>query len=93
MQVRLDDILHPMQYVVMNALDAYLKEKGLGASDFAALVCTSESSISRLRRGLQNPSFELLARIASATNGAVTPNDFLNDAEVPPSSVLKGATV
>lgn len=61
----------------MNALDTYLKANGIKNAAFALQVGASEATISRLRSGKQTPSYPLLSRIAEATNGAVTPNDFL----------------
>ena len=58
-------------------LDAYLTDRDLTDLQFAGLVQADRSTISRLRRGKLTPSFDLLQRIAVATDGQVTPNDFL----------------
>ena len=62
---------------MVNALDRYLTAQGLKNVEFARMVGVSESTISRLSRGLQAPSYALVRRIRKATKGAVTADDFL----------------
>jgi DNA-binding XRE family transcriptional regulator len=47
----------------------------------AKLVGVDRTAISRLRRGLTRPSWELAGKIREASGGLVTPNDFLEAAE------------
>ena len=56
----------------------WLSQKGLTDGQFATLVNADRSTISRLRRGKHNASLDLLSRIAEATLGDVTPNDFIS---------------
>jgi DNA-binding XRE family transcriptional regulator len=58
-------------------LGDYLLFAGYGDAWFAALVGVDRTTISRLRRGNTRPTWEVAAKIVEATNGAVTPNDFL----------------
>lgn len=53
----------------------WLDEKGLSARDFAARVDVSEGQMSRILRGLSQPSPALARRIDEATGGQVTPSD------------------
>lgn len=49
----------------------------MSARELAATAKTTEATISRLKNGHAQPSLELAQRIADATGGAVTANDFL----------------
>ena len=69
-------------------LDAYIKETNTSEQHLADATGYSQATINRLRRGKLNPTLELLSKISVATNGAVTPNDFLPDA---PSNLQGGA--
>lgn len=60
----------------MNLAD-YLREAGLTSSQFAEVVGVPPSTITRIVRGDRTPRIETAAKIALATNGAVTANDFL----------------
>lgn len=72
----------------MDKLDTYLAQAGMTAAAFAAKLEVSAATISRLRKGKQTPSWELLRKIAIETNGAVSPNDFLDSEPAPtPSEV------
>jgi DNA-binding XRE family transcriptional regulator len=66
----------------MNALDRYLEGHDIKNAVFAATVGASEATISRLRNNKQTPSFALARRIRTATEGAVTFEDFLPASEV-----------
>jgi len=57
-------------------LDAYLRKHGISEREFAALVYVSQAQIHRLRKGNTWPSRPLVIRIANATGGLVTANDF-----------------
>jgi hypothetical protein len=60
-------------------LTDFLTANHIKDGDFALLVDTDRSTISKVRRGKLVPSFHLLEKIASATGGAVMPNDFLSN--------------
>jgi len=53
-------------------LDLYLSENAIKGVDFAATLGISEASLTRIRRGEQNISRDLIRRIVEATGGAVT---------------------
>ena len=58
-------------------LDTYLRAEGIKGTEFSARIGVSEVSLSRIRRGDQNISRELIRRIVAATNGAVTAEDLV----------------
>lgn len=58
-------------------LDEYLSRGGEKEFEFAKRINRSSSSVSRLRRGLTLPDWETMRRVATATAGAVMPNDFI----------------
>lgn len=64
----------------MNKLHAYLVAKNLRQSDFAALVQSTQATISRLVGGNVLPGLALAARIERATCGAVTASSWVDDA-------------
>jgi transcriptional regulator with XRE-family HTH domain len=55
----------------------YIDAANLNYRKFAELVGIDTSSVNRLRRGETRPDWETVARIAAATKGAVTANDFM----------------
>lgn len=67
-------------------LDSWLRQTGYSAAKLARDCETSQATISRLRAGKGNWSFDLVRRIFERTGGAVTPNDFL---ELPPETNTK----
>lgn len=52
-------------------LSKWMAERKLDDEQVAAMVSTDRTTISRLRRGKQRPSWELAARLDKATKGAV----------------------
>jgi len=58
-------------------LSHWLKKTGTSARELASRAGTTEATISRLRHGRAKPSLDLAQRLADATGGAVTANDFL----------------
>jgi predicted transcriptional regulator len=62
---------------MMHPLKKYRTSIGLSACEFAAMVGVSNVSIHRIESWKQTPSLSLIARIISATGGAITANDFL----------------
>ena len=63
-------------------LSDWLSENEISDADFGAMIGRSRSAVSRLRREETQPDWETAASIRSATNGAVTPNDFLPEQAV-----------
>ncbi len=59
-------------------LSLWLKTGGISARELAAEINTTEATISRLKNGHALPSMEMAGKIAEATGGAVTANDFLD---------------
>ncbi len=59
-------------------LSDWIKKSEISARELALRAGTTEATISRLRHGRAQPSLELAQRIADATGGAVTANDFLD---------------
>ena len=57
-------------------LSEYLSKKRGRAIELARLTGLAQSSISRLARGAQKPSFEAIRAINDATKGAVSPADW-----------------
>lgn len=55
----------------------YLNSHDLTASAFAGLIGRSPATVSRIVRGLNPPDWDTMQSIATATDGAVMPNDFL----------------
>lgn len=60
----------------MNLAD-YINSKGMKRSAFAASIGVSPTIITQWCAGDAWPSAEMAMRIIEATDGAVTPNDFL----------------
>lgn len=61
-------------------LDQFLKSDGSPtAADFASKVGISEVSISRIRRGEQNCTKEVMLRIIAASGNKVTPDGLLQE--------------
>jgi transcriptional regulator with XRE-family HTH domain len=58
-------------------LTAYLEASSLSPSKFAESIGVPASTITRILSGEREPGLGLLKKIHAATNGAVTPNDFL----------------
>lgn len=56
-------------------LDEYLSRNA--AQKLAEKTGLSVASLSRMRRGLQKPSMDTMQSLFDATDGLVTPNDFL----------------
>jgi plasmid maintenance system antidote protein VapI len=63
-------------------LDQYLSAPGAPTSaDFAAAVGVSEASISRIRKGAQNITRDVMREIVRASKGRVTADSLLIKAE------------
>lgn len=53
-------------------LDSYLRTNSISGTEFAAQLAITEASLSRIRRGNQNISRDLIGRIFELTGGAVS---------------------
>lgn len=67
-------------------LSAWLKLKDLTAQQFGERIDRAPSTITRLLRGESVPDKATMLRIVAETEGAVTPNDFFDLPESPPTS-------
>ena len=66
-----------MGWFVTMTLDHYMKTNGLKEDAMAALIGdVTASGVSKWRRGERIPRPGEMAKIMSATNGMVQPNDF-----------------
>ena len=59
-------------------LDDYLLSNEISGPDFAAKIGVAPSTLWRLRKSRVRPDWKTMDAIASATDGAVTPNDFVS---------------
>ncbi|MDP2358675.1 MAG: helix-turn-helix transcriptional regulator [Beijerinckiaceae bacterium] len=59
-------------------LQDYLRDRNIKPARFAAELGVPASTVSRLLNGERQPGIKLMERIAGATNGAVSPNDFMD---------------
>jgi transcriptional regulator with XRE-family HTH domain len=62
-------------------LRQYLCLRDITVTDFAGAIGVSVQSVHRYLNGERIPKREVMARIAAATGGKVTPNDFFASAE------------
>lgn len=58
-------------------LAVYLSKNGISHSMFAETIGTSQATVSRYALSRRIPRAEHMVKIAEATHGQVTPNDFL----------------
>lgn len=58
-------------------LRAYRREKKVTLQSLADQLRVTKGFLSKIERRRQLPSFSLAERISAATDGALTPNDFL----------------
>jgi len=59
---------HPMR--------RYRREKAMPLDQLAEATGVDKSTLSRIERGKQNPSIDLLRRLIAATGGALSAEDF-----------------
>ncbi len=69
----------------------YMRLHGISDADLAELVRCNRATISRVRRGVMPPSLSLASRIADATKGSVTPNDFIASGHAPAPKTERAA--
>lgn len=58
----------------------YLEAEGLTLDDFGARIGRSGATVSRIARGVVQPSWDTMRKIEAATKGKVQPNDFRSEA-------------
>lgn len=69
-------------------LDEYLTSSGMTAAEFGPLVPLSEASVSRIRKGEQNISRDLMRRIIDASGGVITAAALVHDgADTAPANI------
>jgi transcriptional regulator with XRE-family HTH domain len=61
-------------------LSDYLTEKNLTLEAFGKLIGRDASTVSRIARGVVHPEPATVRAIMTATDGAVTANDFVEEA-------------
>jgi hypothetical protein len=66
-----------MQDVAMK-LETFLKERHISDPEFGAMIGRDRTTVLRLRTKVTLPDWETLSAIVKATDGAVTPADFLD---------------
>lgn len=59
-------------------LATYLGRNEISRKQFAALIDVDAITVGRYLSGARRPSWEIMARIAEATKGSVTADDFLD---------------
>jgi predicted transcriptional regulator len=72
-------------------LSEYLGRHSVSVSAFAAKVGVPPSTIWRVIKRQRDPGLDLLGKIMKATDGAVTPNDFLSLPQPAPSFTPEAA--
>ena len=63
----------------MHPLERYLTKGGITVEEFAARIGVTANSVYRYKAGKRVPRREVLQKIATATDGKITANDFLLD--------------
>lgn len=58
-------------------LDNYMTDNGIKGVDLASRLGISEASLTRIRRGEQNITRDLIRRIVAETDGAVTADELV----------------
>jgi len=60
-----------------HALRTYRIKSGISLDTLALSAGVKKSFLSKIERSVARPSVKTIARLVHATNGAVTPNDFM----------------
>ena len=60
-----------------HAMRRYRREKALPLDALADATGVSRGTISRIERGKQNPSIDLVRRLIAASGGALSAQDFI----------------
>lgn len=58
-------------------LTQFLSSHGIADAAFAESIGVSRQALHRYKRGERRPEWDVLERIVRVTEGAVTPNDFI----------------
>jgi DNA-binding XRE family transcriptional regulator len=58
-------------------LEEWMREQDVDDDGLAAQLGVDRTTVSRIRRGRQKPSWDLVGRIVTTTGGAVKADDFL----------------
>lgn len=66
-------------------LSAWMEAKGFDDEAVGRMVDADRVTISRIRRGVNRPSWELAAKFKAVSMGAVSADDFLPDLEEIPA--------
>ncbi len=66
-----------MHMIVIMKLKTYMMRCGLSDTEMGRLVKVDRTTINRIRRGKQLPSWQLMLSIQSVTEGKVLPNDYI----------------
>ena len=64
----------------MHPLRKYRTDRGIRLKTMAKDAHGCKSTLSRIERGKQNPSFDLMRRLIEASGGALRPEDFMRGA-------------
>lgn len=72
-------------------LDEYLTRENITAADFGERAGLTEASVSRIRRGQQNMTRDVIRRIIAASGGAVTADGLIGPVAATPSSGAGGS--
>lgn len=70
-------------------LSDWLKTKDMSATAFAKKAELDVSTVTRVINGERRPEWGTLDKIMTATNGEVTPNDFIPEADGGPLPVVE----
>ncbi len=65
----------------MEILNRYLSENSISQSQFAAMVGTTQATVSRIASGKMRPGLDLAIAISRATDGAVSPDMWVSQEE------------
>ncbi|MGV1769129.1 MULTISPECIES: helix-turn-helix domain-containing protein [Rhizobium/Agrobacterium group] len=60
-------------------LETYLRDNDIKPVAFATRIDVAPSTITRIIRGERTPRIDLIAKIRTATGGAVTADDFMSE--------------
>ncbi len=68
----------------MATLDEYLREEEITNGEFGSRIGKTGEAVRRYRTGERWPDPDTMAEILAASNGRVTPNDFLRSRRAAP---------
>lgn len=79
-----------IMHIMGMTLQEFLTLKNLSDPDFGVLIGRDRTTVMRLRRGDTKPDWKTMEAIVSATQGEVTPNDFLESLAVDGAQSISG---